>query len=162
MLCVFLLSCKRRHTGCAVVTGVQTCALPICRGEILVQAEVAADRAGDLRHLDGGGQAGAAVVALVIDEDLGLVLQPPEGAGVDDAVAVALEAGAGRALRLGKVAPPALLGPAGEGGRRTRVQHGRDPTAWPRSEEHTSELQSLMRNSYAVLCLKKKQKKTED
>src|SRR3546814_9189661 len=32
---------------------------------------------------------------------------------------------------------------------------------WPvralhRSEEHTSELQSLMRNSYAVFCLKKK------
>src|SRR3546814_9119028 len=29
-----------------------------------------------------------------------------------------------------------------------------------RSEEHTSELQSLMRNSYAVLCLKKKQQTT--
>src|SRR3546814_10484230 len=28
-----------------------------------------------------------------------------------------------------------------------------------RSEEHTSELQSLMRNSYAVFCLKKKTKK---
>src|SRR3546814_9097103 len=28
---------------------------------------------------------------------------------------------------------------------------------WSRSEEHTSELQSLMRISYAVLCLKKKQ-----
>src|SRR3546814_3955980 len=27
-----------------------------------------------------------------------------------------------------------------------------------RSEEHTSELQSLMRNSYAVICLKKKNK----
>src|SRR3546814_6220742 len=27
-----------------------------------------------------------------------------------------------------------------------------------RSEEHTSELQSLMRNSYAVFCLKKKSK----
>src|SRR3546814_10096620 len=27
-----------------------------------------------------------------------------------------------------------------------------------RSEEHTSELQSLMRNSYAVFCLKKKNK----
>src|SRR3546814_1357047 len=26
----------------------------------------------------------------------------------------------------------------------------------PRSEEHTSELQSLMRNSYAVFCMKKK------
>src|SRR3546814_10391473 len=29
-----------------------------------------------------------------------------------------------------------------------------------RSEEHTSELKSLMRNSYAVLCLKKKQQRT--
>src|SRR3546814_4760312 len=28
--------------------------------------------------------------------------------------------------------------------------------AWARSEEHTSELQSLIRNSYAVFCLKKK------
>src|SRR3546814_15749716 len=30
------------------------------------------------------------------------------------------------------------------------------PTALQRSEEHTSELQSLMRISYAVFCLKKK------
>src|SRR3546814_7720676 len=29
--------------------------------------------------------------------------------------------------------------------------------AWNRSEEHTSELQSLMRISYAVFCLKKQQ-----
>src|SRR3546814_3921861 len=32
------------------------------------------------------------------------------------------------------------------------------PNAW-RSEEHTSELQSLMRISYAVFCLKKKHTK---
>src|SRR3546814_3691115 len=31
-----------------------------------------------------------------------------------------------------------------------------------RSEEHTSELQSLMRISYAVFCLKKKKKKHTD
>src|SRR3546814_10766512 len=31
----------------------------------------------------------------------------------------------------------------------------------PRSEEHTSELQSLMRISYAVLCLKKNKKQTQ-
>src|SRR3546814_6508881 len=31
-----------------------------------------------------------------------------------------------------------------------------------RSEEHTSELQSLMRISYAVFCLKKKKKKQYD
>src|SRR3546814_4947507 len=34
---------------------------------------------------------------------------------------------------------------------------GRSPC---RSEEHTSELQSLMRSSYAVFCLKKKKKTT--
>src|SRR3546814_4193563 len=33
-----------------------------------------------------------------------------------------------------------------------------DPVGPPRSEEHTSELQSLMRISYAVFCLKKKKK----
>src|SRR3546814_6266877 len=32
------------------------------------------------------------------------------------------------------------------------------PPSFARSEEHTSELQSLMRNSYAVFCLKKKKK----
>src|SRR3546814_5344346 len=37
--------------------------------------------------------------------------------------------------------------------RRGRIQPRADPT---RSEEHTSELQSLMRISYAVFCLKKK------
>src|SRR3546814_2835277 len=45
---------------------------------------------------------------------------------------------AGHGLR-----PPAVLGV---------VEH----LAQFRSEEHTSELQSLMRNSYAVFCLKKK------
>src|SRR3546814_7417420 len=35
------------------------------------------------------------------------------------------------------------------------------PKATSRSEEHTSELQSLMRISYAVFCLKKKTKTTQ-
>src|SRR3546814_3100333 len=30
---LFLFSSRRRHTRCALVTGVQTCALPICRAE---------------------------------------------------------------------------------------------------------------------------------
>src|SRR3546814_2552104 len=37
---------------------------------------------------------------------------------------------------------------------------GDDGKATPRSEEHTSELQSLMRISYAVFCLKKKKTDT--
>src|SRR3546814_7045060 len=35
-------------------------------------------------------------------------------------------------------------------------------TRLPRSEEHTSELQSLMRISYAVFCLKTKKKTNRD
>src|SRR3546814_9553854 len=38
------------------------------------------------------------------------------------------------------------------------VRDGNDPDRNGRSEEHTSELQSLMRISYAVFCLKKKKK----
>src|SRR3546814_3343408 len=48
---------------------------------------------------------------------------------------------------------------SGEGRRCARSSRHR-PVAWrrheSRSEEHTSELQSLMRISYAVFCLKKK------
>src|SRR3546814_10620855 len=39
-----------------------------------------------------------------------------------------------------------------------RLDEGRAAGARGRSEEHTSELQSLMRISYAVFCLKKKKK----
>src|SRR3546814_7067363 len=46
---------------------------------------------------------------------------------------------------------PLFLGP---GPRRDPQRLARQP----RSEEHTSELQSLMRISYAVFCLKKKKK----
>src|SRR3546814_4727044 len=38
------------------------------------------------------------------------------------------------------------------------AQENGTPGFGPRSEEHTSELQSLMRISYAVFCLKKKNK----
>src|SRR3546814_3969856 len=52
------------------------------------------------------------------------------------------------------------LGPAigahGLGARNLRDEPAHDDGR--RSEEHTSELQSLMRISYAVFCLKKKQK----
>src|SRR3546814_2696057 len=45
-----------------------------------------------------------------------------------------------------------------------QLYRGSKPVMWSpvekRSEEHTSELQSLMRISYAVFCLKKKKRKT--
>src|SRR3546814_9413351 len=42
-LIVFFFSSRRRHTRCALVTGVQTCALPISR---LVELGVSLDRRG--------------------------------------------------------------------------------------------------------------------
>src|SRR3546814_3217513 len=49
----------------------------------------------------------------------------------------------------------------GHGGVEFGEQVGQPPVGC-RSEEHTSELQSLMRNSYAVFCLKKKKTTRDD
>src|SRR3546814_10598490 len=41
-VCVFFFSSRRRHTRCALVTGVQTCALPICNeGGVILKARIA-------------------------------------------------------------------------------------------------------------------------
>ena len=59
--------------------------------QIFLQRQFPGDGARDLRDFQAVGQARPEMVAFVVDEDLGLVLQAPEGGGVDDAVAVALE-----------------------------------------------------------------------
>src|SRR3546814_9701851 len=107
---------------CALVTGVQTCALPI-------------SVAGRRRQAQGGAgeSRGAAVQAV------------PRGRRP-----LPLQAG-----RCRWRAAAAGRGP------RIRARHratGRAAQAGGRSEEHTSELQSLMRISYAVFCLKKKKR----
>src|SRR3546814_9795631 len=53
-----------------------------------------------------------------------------------------------------------LAAPVAVGVRVARHGEGPDPAA--RSEEHTSELQSLMRISYAVFCLKNKNDTTHN
>src|SRR3954453_5028772 len=69
-------------------------------GEVLVEAESARDGAGDLRDFDTVGQPRAVMVALVIDEDLSLVLEAPERGRMNYAIAVALKRRAQLALRL--------------------------------------------------------------
>src|SRR3546814_6081525 len=54
--------------------------------------------------------------------------------------------------------PPEHSGVGGGAAELVRPAVHRADPGW-RSEEHTSELQSLMRTSYAVLCLKKKKRK---
>src|SRR3546814_11366892 len=65
--------------------------------------------------------------------------------------------GSGPAARRG-AARRAVPAPCGGGVGRPRPAQRRGGGTCGRSEEHTSELQSLMRISYAVFCLKKKKK----
>src|SRR3546814_4198162 len=94
-LYVFFFSSRRRHTRCAIVTGVQTCALPILP------------------------RMGMSLISFFPT--------PPMS----------------RRMSLARIITSALLWWL-----KMKTQG--------RSEEHTSKLQSLMRISYAVFCLKKK------
>ena len=67
-------------------------------GQVLVEAERAGERAGDLGDLQRVRQAGAEMIALVEHEHLGLVGEPAERGRMDDSVAVAAEGAAGGAL----------------------------------------------------------------
>src|SRR3546814_2111990 len=128
-------SSRRRHTRCALVTGVQTCALPI-----LTQGEEIAVRAA----MDGSKSVEITDAPLVF---VGYGVTAPER-DWDDFKGVDLK---------GKIAlvlvndPDYETGGSGTGGSdfggKAMTYYGR----WTyRSEEHTSELQSLMRISYAV------------
>jgi hypothetical protein len=77
--------------------------------QVLVEAERTGERAGDLGDFQGVGQPGAEMIALVEDENLRLVPQPPERRGMDDAVAIATKVAAGRARGLRKA--PAAAAP---------------------------------------------------
>ena len=80
-------------------------------GEGDVEAAGPGDAGGHLGHLEGVGQPGPLVV-VGEDEHLGLAGQPPEGRGVQDPVAVALEAGP---PRVGLLGPQPVAGAAGPG-----------------------------------------------
>src|SRR3546814_7367322 len=87
------------------------------------------------------------------------IIGKSDGFGADEAlleiaVDLARRLGRGRALVDGPRAR--LLRPDGKEGQQVeQLVSGADHARQPRSEEHTSEPQSLMRHSYAVFCLKK-------
>src|SRR3546814_2420497 len=116
MIVFFFFSSRRRHTRCALVTGVQTCALPI-----LCMAFAQLTGRESLRDIE-----------------------------------LCLRAHQTKLFHLGIRGRVARSTLADANERRDWRIHA-DFAQTLRSEEHTSELQSLMRISYAVFCLKKKQ-----
>ena len=78
--------------------------------EILVEPERAGERARDLGNFEGMREARAVVVALVEDEHLGLVGQPPERRRMDNPIAITPEIVAGGTWRLGSSPTAALRG----------------------------------------------------
>src|SRR3546814_3491241 len=138
---VFFFASRRRHTRCALVTGVQTCALPICRQYPGAERRVSGhedDPAADgieegKRLIRLGGEKGLSLAERLQDRFHRLTWRTPI-----------------HTLRLRGRYPLKLIAVP------------EDPffgDVARRSEEHTSELQSLMRISYAVFSLKKKQNK---
>src|SRR3546814_9675171 len=147
---MFFFSSRRRHTRCALVTGVQTCALPIFRergiGIVVPDNPKISHRVLIPDGESGSAKPGQIVVARILD-------YPTE-----------VQQTTGRVVR--------IIGAAEQKGMATDIAiHAHAiPNVWPpdverrarafkkdvRSEEHTSELQSLMRNSYAVFCLNTK------
>src|SRR3546814_1285096 len=140
----FFFSSRRRHTRCALVTGVQTCALPICAIPEIATVDdgytsvipKATATIGEVFRENGYSTSWFGKNHNTPDWETG-----PNG--------------------------PFDRWPTGLGFEYFYGFNAGDTNQWApalvenRSEEHTSELQSLMRISYAVFCLKKKTKQTQ-
>src|SRR3546814_5398748 len=122
--CFFFFSSRRRHTRCTLVTGVQTCALPICKGsptkEYTFGVAISSDSLG--KALASEAPQPPFDEANIASPDL-VFLTLPENPNGQFPLDFPLQC----------------------------IVHG-CPGSGKRSEEHTSELQSLMRISYAVVC----------
>src|SRR3546814_8194578 len=124
-----------RHTRCALVTGVQTCALPISCVPTLVKGGHAQNALPQRATANINCRIFPGTAIAAVKAELETVIADP---AIDIRVADDPTASDASALRADVMAAV------------TKAVH--------RSEEHTSELQSLMRISYAVFCLKKTKK----
>src|SRR3546814_7970276 len=142
--CELFFASRRRHTRCALVTGVQTCALPISEDKPKAAKE-AKEEPSSMAEAEE--KVKKLIKAGKLDNDM-----------VQDAIENNERNFVLQALIQNGRIPLSVIQKAIE------ARNGRLVTAlvW-RSEEHTSELQSLMRISYAVFCLQKtKNKEKQD
>src|SRR3546814_9560081 len=133
----FFFSSRRRHTRCSLVTGVQTCALPICMTYTFKGPNLPGRH--DVQYFELLGNRAiyrdgwlASTNPGRMPWELSSAIQPQDLTwslyDLKNDFAQTKDLAASEPKRLADL----------------------------RSEEHTSELQSLMRISYAVFCLKKK------
>src|SRR3546814_3869317 len=138
---MFFISSRRRHTRCALVTGVQTCALPISTpGRVAHRRPVHAEDRTRPTLAD------AEQLPSMLDS---LPLSGgPHQFFAATSFSTALSSMASASSRLSRAFSSSSTFSL-------RACDTSMPPYLARSEEHTSELQSLMRISYAVFCLKK-------
>src|SRR3546814_4859327 len=128
----FFFSSRRRHTRCALVTGVQTCALPICpQGEAFAARLVEHTFADTVFFTNSGAEA--------VECAIKTARAYHSSAGNAEKHVLITFNNAFHGRTLGTISAT----------NQEKLRKGR-------SEEPTSELQSLMRISYAVSCLQKK------
>src|SRR3546814_1827599 len=140
----FFLVSIRRQTRCALVTGLQTCARPIS-GDFEQRRPPAEDRRVRPMH---------AILGRGWIEGAERDIIGPRLPCLHREVAAVMACHADlrrRPKQTARLARVAVALPQMHAIRAKLVRQ-----VHPRSEEHTSELQSLMRISYAVFCLKKK------
>src|SRR3546814_1278500 len=138
---VFFFSSRSRHTRCALVTGVQTCALPISHR--VFQRD--------------GANVYCRVPIPMVTASLGGSIEVPALDGSRAKVSISPGTQTGQQFRLrGKGMPVLNTRSFGDMYIEAMIETPRNLTKKQqellreRSEEHTSELQSLMRISYAV------------
>src|SRR3546814_3078902 len=138
---LLLFASRRRHTSGALATGVQTCALPILDVPVFISGESGSGKelvAHAIHNL-----------SRRVERPMVVVNCGALPANLVESELFGYEAGAFTGAR--------REGRAGKFEMADRSSLFLDEIGdMPRSEEHTSELQSLMRISYAVFCLKKK------
>src|SRR3546814_6762989 len=164
----FFFSSRRRHTICALVTGVQTCALPICSRRMQPREHAASGTS----PCSDGPECPAALRtrSRPLCSRTKRPVQPAafrsfphssEKASCANATLLvcllsSLYACATAHRIIGMLWPSQRRQAIGNRNHADAFGHRAHDLAQVRSEEHTSELQSLMRISYAAFCLKKK------
>src|SRR3546814_2369020 len=139
MLC-FFFSSRRRHTRCALVTGVQTCALPISFSNVMVAFCNSMQHSQSRRFANQGQNVMPRIIFVNLPvSDIAAAMRCYDALGFTNEPRFTDETAA--CMVLSDTIRVMLL------------THDKWKTFTTRSEEHTSELQSLMRISYAVFCL---------